>query len=130
MSSFTDPLDVRQVGKYWETLRTITYYSRCEPGSISLSERCRWKFVVPAGFRSDFASIPSFAWPIIGHPAGEYAQAAVLHDYLYATRIVSREDADGLFLEAMKVLGVPWWKRWSMWAAVRVAGGFFYDGKI
>src|SRR5437868_748210 len=38
--------------------------------------------VVPAGFVTDFASIPRAFWSGMS-PHGQYSRAAVLHDYLY-----------------------------------------------
>lgn len=122
MSNFTDPLDVRQDGDEWVTLRDFSYWTDCEESEAPLSERCRTRIVVPAGFRTDFASIPRLLWPLIGHPAGRYAQAASLHDWLYRNHLVSRAEADRIFREAMGTLGVPAWKRSLMWAAVRVGG--------
>ena len=39
--------------------------------------------VVPAGFATDFASVPRAFWRLLP-PFGEYMLAAVVHDYLYA----------------------------------------------
>jgi hypothetical protein len=54
------------------------------------------------------------------------AKAAVVHDYLYASLGLggrySRAQADGIFREALRALGVPLWKRTLLWAAVRVGG--------
>lgn len=130
MSSFTAPLEVRQIGSMWTTLRTMHYWTDCRDGDDDdLAVRCRTLFVVPAGFETDFASVPRLFWTVIGHPAGRYAQAAVLHDWLYSTQAVSRARADALFREAMAVLGVPAWQRWTMWAGVRVGGWAAYEGR-
>jgi hypothetical protein len=83
----------------------------CEESEAPLPERCRTRIVVPAGFRTDFASIPRLFWPLIGHPAGRYAQAASLHEWLYRNHLVSRAESDRIFHEAMGTLGVPAWKR-------------------
>jgi len=40
------------------------------------------EITVPAGFDTDYASIPRIFWPIYP-PDGEYAPAAILHDFLY-----------------------------------------------
>jgi len=78
---------------------------------------------VPVGFVSDGASIPSIAHPIVGPPwGGKYPEAAVIHDYLYCIQTTTRWEADKIFYQAMKVLGVPSWKRSLMHFAVRVAG--------
>lgn len=83
------------------------------------------RFTVPAGFLTDLASIPrpcrSFA-PSVVHSA----RAAVLHDYLYATHLVSRREADELFFEALEAVGVSVWDCWKMWMAVRVFGRCAY----
>ena len=76
---------------------------------------------IKKGFKTDGASIPKPFWSLIGGPLGRYAPAAVPHDRLYRFQTRSRREADRIFLEAMDVLGVPWWKRRSMWLAVRVA---------
>lgn len=128
MSSFTEPLDVRQLASGdWMTLRDISYYGDCRNSDEALQIRCDLCVTVPAGFETDFASIPRIMWPVIGHPAGRYAQAAVLHDFLYRAHIFARKRADDLFLEAMEVLGVPFWQRWAMWVAVRVGGSFAFN---
>lgn len=54
--------------------------------------------------------------------------AAVIHDVLYGTGAVSREMADAIFRDAMKVAGVAAWRAWAAWAAVRTFGGQFYNG--
>lgn len=83
---------------------------------------------VPEGFETDFASVPRAFWRIVP-PWGRYSPAAVVHDYLYATRRMSRREADGVFLKLMRRLGVPLWKRSFMYAAVRGFGGRAWDEK-
>jgi hypothetical protein len=76
---------------------------------------------VPAGFVSDFASVPRL--PLIYWLTGDSAHlAAVVHDYLYASHMVDRKKADAIFEEASAVAGVPWWRRKLMWLGVRVGG--------
>ncbi len=78
---------------------------------------------VPIGFVTDGASIPKIFWSIVGSPfTGLYSEAALIHDYLYCKQKTTRGYADSVFLEAMKELGVSWWKRRAMWTAVRVGG--------
>ena len=83
---------------------------------------------VPKGFENDLASIPrAFTWlfPV----NGKHRWAAVIHDWLYANKgflgermIFTRLECDQIFLEGMKVMGVPWWKRHSMYRGVRAGG--------
>lgn len=78
---------------------------------------------VPVGFVSDGASIPRMAWPFVGSPwSGRYAEAAVIHDYLYDEQDYERVDCDKTFLEAMEVLKVPRWKRRTIYRSVRMFG--------
>jgi hypothetical protein len=77
--------------------------------------------LIPAGFETDFASVPRFFWRIVP-PWGKYSPAAVVHDFLYATGVVSRRRADKIFLRAMCQLDVAWWRRQLMYRAVRAFG--------
>ena len=97
-------------------------------------------FVVPAGFVTDFATVPRFMhWLVL--PYGAYTRAAVLHDWLLTELAgwwgvhrndpaphhqppANSRDTDGIFRLVMEQLGVPWAKRWMMWAAVRAASLF------
>lgn len=82
---------------------------------------------VPAGFKTDFASIPRILWRVLP-PWDKHKRAAVIHDFLYQTGATSRWMADSLFYEAMKTLNVPVWKRVVMWLGVRVGGARHYRG--
>lgn len=106
------PVDVRQVSDQgWETLRALSYHATTED------------FEVPVHEGTDFASVPRvFVWFIPRY--GRYTKAAILHDYLCRRAVpagdISRIDADGVFRQAMRELGVPFLRRWIMWAAVRL----------
>lgn len=78
---------------------------------------------VPKGFVTDFASVP---WPacMLIPKDGNYNQAAVVHDYLYHTQIRPKVEADTIFLDGMKTLGVSLIKRHIMYNAVKIFGGF------
>lgn len=83
-------------------------------------------FTVPAGTRTDFATVPAaVTWLVPRY--GVYTRAAILHDHLcieaHASRF-DRRDADGVFRRVLRELGVSHPRRWLMWAAVRVGGGF------
>lgn len=80
------------------------------------------EIIVPKGFETDFASIPRFFWRIFP-PAGRYAKAAVIHDYLYVNYTgINKKDVDYIFWLAMKESCVPAWKRWCIWKAVDIFG--------
>lgn len=80
---------------------------------------------VPKGFVTDLASIPRL--PVIYlYLNGIADQAGAIHDYAYSTGLVSRLAADRVLREACLVLGVPAWKAWLIYAAVRLFGENHY----
>lgn len=82
-------------------------------------------FTVPAGFQTDLASVPRL--PVVYWLTGGTSnKAAVVHDYLYSTGLVPRKVADAVLREASAATGVPTWRRWLMWAGVRVGGASHY----
>jgi|SRR5215217_1560451 len=89
---------------------------------------------VEVGFDTDFASVPRGLWNLYP-PDGEYTEAAVIHDALYwhqATaekdgKPVTRPQADAVFLEAMKALGIGWLTRTILYRAVRLGGQSAWD---
>ncbi len=82
--------------------------------------------VVKQGFTTDFASVPRFLWGIFP-PDSNYAYAAVLHDWLYASKIIgskkiSRRTADRIFYDTMRKYGVNNKIAFVFWMAVRLFG--------
>ena len=119
MSEFLSPLIVEHLdGRNWRVVEDFTYVV----GSRKLGV---WKVEIPAGFETDFASVPRALWWLFP-PAGKWGKSAVVHDRLYRTGWASRAVADAIFLEAMHVLGVGRCKRLVMYFAVRLCGGPSY----
>lgn len=80
---------------------------------------------VPAGFVTDYASVPRapLTYWLFG---GVGDEAAVVHDFMYEKGIVPRDVADEVYAEALEACGVSAWRRGPMWAAVRLFGGSRY----
>jgi hypothetical protein len=76
---------------------------------------------VPVGFITDFASVPRIFWNLFS-PTGSYMRAAVVHDFLFHSKILTRRESDLVFLEAMKAAGVGLLTRSFVYGAVRVGG--------
>ena len=122
LREFLGPLRVeeRPDGRTWRLLEELRY--RTPRGAL---------VTVPAGFITDFASIPRIFWPLVP-PLGRYNRATVLHDWLYRQaqmptaqggwRAVDRVEADRLLREAMVEGGVPWLTRWLIYLGVRLGG--------
>ena len=83
--------------------------------------------VVPNGYQTDGASIPRPFWFVVGSPfSPDVIRAAMLHDFLYSHRKVSRIDADDLLYEVMIADGVPRWRALVIHVAVRAVGWLFW----
>ncbi|MEV1295209.1 DUF1353 domain-containing protein [Pseudonocardia sp. NPDC049635] len=83
----------------------------------------RWQhFTVPAGFGTDFATIPQVLRWFIDR-TGAHTRAAILHDWLVTdgieTGVVTHRDADGIFRRVLRETGTPFVRRWIMWCGVR-----------
>lgn len=121
MSAFLTGLDIRLISDtqgVWELKEPLSYLSGAAGRIIT----------VHPGFRTDFASVPRL--PLAYLLAGDTChQAAALHDYLYHTGELSRAMADLVLYEAAGASGEAWWRRALIYAAVRVFGGPFYQGK-
>lgn len=88
------------------------------------SEHLNKTLWIPTSFKTDLASVPRV--PIVYACWGNRAHhEAVVHDYLYradSKPVVSRLDADRVFLEAMAAREKPFWLRWFMYCGVRMGG--------
>lgn len=109
-------------------LRDSTEYQLLQP--LVYSTAAGVEIVVPAGFRTDFASVPRGLWNLFP-PDGKGRDAAVVHDFLYSQRggiwLYSRAEVDRIFRDGLAELGVSAWRRWVMWAAVRVGGRRYWN---
>lgn len=118
MSSFTTPLEFELMGsRLYRLTAAFEYHIGVENSGIVIT--------VPAGFVTDLATVPRAFWSLFP-PDGDYAKAAVIHDYLYQSRTVSRLYADEIFNEAMAVLGVHPLTRWLIFKTVRTFGGRYF----
>lgn len=93
---------------------------------------------VPAGFQTDFNSVPRPLWGYF--PPWQYPEAGVIHDWLYKapnafweyvpesngfrapTRILSREECDSIHRRILELKGCRWTKRQLAYAALRAGG--------
>lgn len=124
MSKFTAPLAVSPVDdKFWVLLTDNFSF---DVGAEGSGDQVR----VPYGFTTDFASTPSILWGIMGGPWGKHGNAAVIHDWLYYSEQRPKHEADNIFYEGMKVMGVPPVRAWMMWKAVSWFGKHAWNSNI
>lgn len=110
--------DVRKEGFRRLAVLTDDYYY-CYPLTHEVIK-------APKGFETDFASIP-YAVSALFDPMGDNAEAAVIHDYLYAVgEPGQREKADTIFLDALAQHHVDPIRRKLMYEAVRAGGAQAY----
>jgi hypothetical protein len=90
--------------------------------SATLLEPITWgDITVPAGFVTDFASVPRALWILIP-PQGRHSFAAVVHDWLYQSQQLTRREADRLFRLSLRATGSGNCKAWAMYLGVRLGG--------
>lgn len=82
---------------------------------------------VPAGFVTDFASIPRPLWTLAS-PHGFYSRASIIDDFLYWDQRCTREQADRIMLIAMQESAVGFAERQAIYAGVRAGGQSSWDG--
>ena len=106
---------LKESNTHWRVLKPLLY------------DDGRYRFEVPVGFLTDFASVPRI--PFVFSVFGDKAHAcATLHDYLYHIRH-PREEADKVFFAALKSdPEISKWKALVMYKAVRIFGKYFYPG--
>jgi len=82
--------------------------------------------VVPEGYATDLASVPSVFHPIVS-VFGNYNRASICHDFLYQNHGVlvdgqklTRAQCDRIFFDLMVADGVAVWQAVVMWGAVRI----------
>ena len=79
---------------------------------------------VKAGFRFDGASIPRILWRVCGHPLeAPRIAAALAHDWIYASKMVSRADADLIYRTICAWVGISAFCRNEIWRAQAVRMG-------
>lgn len=82
-------------------------------------------FIVPAGFKTDGASIPRFLWRLCGHPLETRRfPVAVLHDWLYEVdQGLTRQQVDEIYRDGLLSLGYGKWTAATEYYAIRLFGG-------
>lgn len=111
-------------GDPWEVVEPLMYYSNVY----------RKPYIVPAGTRSDLASVPRL--PLVFLLVGRRGDAAaILHDHLYGEgmrlkQIQSRKEADDVYYEALLDSEVNGGLAYMMFSAVRTAGAGHFTALV
>lgn len=104
-------------------------YRTCDDMNVVIDDVV---YKVPAGFDTDFASIPQVFWWRVAPFKANLVASAILHDHMYACPdILTRRYADDVFYSALISEGVSGGRALKFWYAVRYAGEpFFKKGVV
>jgi len=105
-------LSVPLTGDIRTTKSILTYYTEIFKSQLLL---------VPEDTETDLGSIPQMFQNVFPKD-GKAMFAYILHDYLYKTGLFTRKESDDILEEAMKSLGVSWWRRKAVREGLRVGG--------
>lgn len=124
MSAFLTPLIIRAFSP--DELKAkgsaSQLYCLMEPFTYQ-SDLLGMTVTVPAGFITDFASIPRAVWAWMDPEDPVILFPSALHDYKYTIGDVSREQADGMLKEGMAICGASAFDQFVVYRAVRLFGG-------
>ena len=116
-TEFLSPVCIQPFEKY--------EYTTC--GVISFTVNHEF-FYIPAGFKTDLASIPRIVWPIMAPAHSSLIRPAIVHDWFYRmTCDFDRKQTDLIFYHMLRNDGVSLFKASIMYYAVRLFGWQFYN---
>lgn len=91
------------------------------------------EIVIPAGLRTDWASIPRFGRIYLSGDDPEILIPSLVHDYLYSVkgqlpdgRVFTRQEADDILRRLMLACGANVVRARIVYMAVRLGGGFHW----
>lgn len=81
------------------------------------------RYLIPAGYVSDGASVPRFFWRLLSPCIdGRTLPSSVVHDFEYDHAIGTRSGSDGDYYARLVADGYPKCKAMLTWAGVRMGG--------
>jgi hypothetical protein len=115
-------VNLNDAGRYWHQTRRVTFRSA---RSYVVRGRLTSEFTVEATpedpFACDLESWELAEWQATG-------LAGLVHDKAYRSGDLSRADADALYHEALRTLGLGRARAWVRWAGVRAFGRGAWKG--
>jgi hypothetical protein len=119
LSKFLTPLRIELVDEFDDIHELLT--------PLDYQSDLLGLITIPAGFRTDFASVPRIvgAYLMFG---GKGKRAAVVHDWAYSGGLdVERDIADEVFREALQASGYSAFTVWMMYQGVRIGGAAHFN---
>jgi Protein of unknown function (DUF1353) len=85
--------------------------------------------IIPAGFKTDLASIPPEAGILGFEKLGKHSYAAIVHDYMWS-KGMGYELSNAAFFTVLDKLGCGWWTSFCMAFSVQAAGRSRYKKNL
>lgn len=104
-------------GQFIDKWKTVEDFTLTTPDGLQL--------FIPKGFKYDKASVPRAVWWYIPRDHKQTVIAALVHDFLYEYRLLSRKQSDQIFYDLLRLAGMRYTKAKMAYWAVR-AGGWVY----
>jgi len=103
------------------------HYLICKDVTFKVNGR---KFVIPAHFETDLASIPKIAWSVMAPAHSSLIRPAIVHDWIYRrTCAFTRFQADIIFYHMLRNDGISNLRASFMYYSVRIFGWNYYNGE-
>lgn len=83
-------------------------------------------YVAHTGFETNLASIPKILRSFVDNDDPHIKDAAVIHDYLYTIKTLTRLQCDAVLFRACRSLGCGLIKAYTVYFSVRLGGGMHY----
>lgn len=113
-AGFSKPIDVR-LSPYDRSIQLLNQVRFVDSKNVT--------WVAPKGTWVDGASIPQFAWSLVGGPLdGPYRDASIIHDVYCESRSRPWKQVHRVFYEGLLARDVPMEKALTMYAAVMKYG--------
>lgn len=77
--------------RYVYSYKSTRFWALTEDIHIKLSNG--QYIVIPKNFETDLSTVPKWVWSIV-RPFGDFLLAAIVHDYLYHVKILTRKQTD------------------------------------
>jgi hypothetical protein len=98
-----------------------------EPLEVELF--CGQRITIPKGYETDISSTPFWLWSIVP-PMGDFNLAAIIHDYCYTSKCVSRKQADREMLLWSNLLNRNKFDNRVRYVGVRAFGWTVWKGYV
>lgn len=124
MKVLLNPLHYRSPQRVWdaENRRYTDKWRTTAPFRFAIVDEDEAWFEIPSGFEYDKASVPRMVWWYLPRDGRQVIIAALVHDYLYSTKITPRDIADRVFYDLLRQSGMRWSKARAAYLAVRSFG--------